>query len=502
MIPFESVSVWYNSNLLTTTSVVLRKKISITWDIALSNVATGYFGKRMSYRTKLLFLTLFPIMLITLVTVLVLEARSQKLINAQHKTLNAIFLDEEKQELRNYLALAQKAIDPSYSSFLKTKRQAQAEAMEVLREMSANEDQYFYVYDSTGTILVEPRLSFLQGKNWIGLKNTDGIPVIKNLIDTAKSNQEFYTFVWQKPSTKKYVPKMNHVTYLERWDWVLGTGVYLDDVERDIAAINIQMQDGLGKTKRDVAWLAIGALAATALVMWAFQFSQQRLADAELRRLNTRLVDIQESNRKRISQELHDGISQFLVSSRYSLEAALGHAKQSSKIAKATHAAMSTMDAAIAEVRRISLFLRPTVLDDVGLAAALRTLANDFERDTHIKTTVDAMPMGDLLHDDAKTAMYRIVQEALTNITKYANASKVSIHITKSRRAVHLNITDDGIGFDAKKGTKGQGLGLRNMRERIDSFGGEMKIVSKPLTGTQIKVSMPIKRTADIEVKA
>ena len=163
---------------------------------------------------------------------------------------------------------------------------------------------------------------------------------------------------------------------------------------------------------------------------------------------------------------------------------------------------MSTMDAAIAEVRRISLFLRPTVLDDVGLAAALRTLANDFERDTHIKTTVDAMPMGDLLHDDAKTAMYRIVQEAQTNITKYANASKVSIHITKSRRAVHLNITDDGIGFDAKKGTKGQGLGLRNMRERIDSFGGEMKIVSKPLTGTQIKVSMPIKRTADIEVKA
>jgi two-component system NarL family sensor kinase len=448
----------------------------------------------MSYRTKLLFLTLIPIMLITLATLWVLDARSSQLVNAQRQTIHAVILEEKKQELRNYLSLAQKAIDPSYNSFLKTKRQAQSEAKEILREMSANEDQYFYVYDGDGNAIVDPRHSFMQGKNWIGLVNKDGIPVIKNLIQGAKAEQEFYTFVWQKPSTKEYVPKLNHAKYFERWNWVLATGIYLDDVDREIAAINTEMQDGFTKTKRDIAILAIGALTATALVMWIFQFTQQRLADAELRRLNTRLVDIQESNRKRISQELHDGISQLLVSSRYSLEAALGNAKPTTKSAKATSSAMNTMDAAIAEVRRISLFLRPTVLDDVGLAAAVRALGKDFERDLGIKINVEAMPIRDLLPDDAKTAMYRIVQEALTNITKYANASHVTIKLETTRRRVVLEITDDGVGFDTKRKAKGQGLGLRNMRERIDSFGGQITINSKPNSGTQIKVALPIQR--------
>lgn len=446
----------------------------------------------MSYRAKLILLTLVPIILITLATLWVLDARSQKMVQTQQQTLDAVILAEKKQELRNYLSLATKAIDPAYNSFLKTKRQAQMEAMEILREMSASEDQYFFVYDGAGNILVEPRLSFLQGKNWIGLENKDGIPVIKNLIDTAKSQDDFYTFVWQKPSTKEYVPKLNHVTYFDRWDWVLGTGLYLDDVDREIETINTQMQDGLDNTKRDIAWLAIGALAATALVMWAFQFSQKRLADAELRRLNTRLVDIQEGNRKRLSQELHDGISQYLVSARYSLESALGQTKPTSKINKTAQAAMNSMDAAIAEVRRISLFLRPTVLDDVGLAAAIRTLAADFERDTNIQTTLEAVSVGDLLLDDAKTAMYRITQEALTNITKYAKATQVSINLSTTRRHVNLEITDNGIGFDQKKPTRGLGLGLRNMQERIDSFGGNLTIKSKPKAGTQIKVAMPI----------
>lgn len=446
----------------------------------------------MSYRAKLILLTLVPIILITLATLWVLNVRSTQLTNSQRQTISAVILEEKKSEIRNYLSLATKAIEPSYNSFLKTKRQAQLDAMKILREMSANEDQYFFVYDGTGNIIVEPRLSFLQGKNWIGLENKDGIPVIKNLISTAKSGQEFYTFVWQKPSTKKYVPKLNHVTYFERWDWVLGTGIYLDDVEHEITLINAEMQDGFAKTKRDIAWLAIGALTATALVMWIFQFTQQRLADAELRRLNTRLVDIQESNRKRISQELHDGISQYLVSARYSLEAAIGQTKAASKINKTAQSAMASMDAAIAEVRRISLFLRPTVLDDVGLAAAIRTLANDFERDTAVSTTLDTIPIGDLLSDETKTAMYRITQEALTNITKYADAKQVTISLSTTRRHVHLKITDDGVGFDQKKPTRGLGLGLRNMQERIDSFGGKLIISSRPNVGTQIKVAMPI----------
>jgi len=449
----------------------------------------------MTYRTKLIFLTLIPLLLITLATLLVIETRSKQLVADQRTTIDAVILEEKKRELRNYLSLAEKAIEPSYNSFLKTKRQAQQEAMEILREMSANEDQYFFVFDGTGTAIVEPRLSFMQDKNWYGLVNVDGIPVIRNLIVGAKSNTDFYTFVWQKPSTKEYVPKMTHSKYFERWDWVLGTGIYLDDVEQDVGVISAQMVDGFSNTKRQIAWLAVTALAATAIVMGLFQLRQQRLADAELRRLNRRLVDIQEDNRKRISQELHDGISQLLVSSRYGLEAALGETTQRSKVFKPINASIRAMDSAIAEIRRISMFLRPTVLDDIGLAAAVRALGSDFESDLGIPTSVTTMPVGNMLPDDAKTAMYRIVQEALTNITKYAQASSVTIDLTTTRSNVRLSVKDDGIGFDAKKVSKGLGLGLRNMHERIDSFGGTIHIRSKPNQGTSIRVALPVQKS-------
>jgi two-component system NarL family sensor kinase len=132
------------------------------------------------------------------------------------------------------------------------------------------------------------------------------------------------------------------------------------------------------------------------------------------------------------------------------------------------------------------------VLDDVGLAAAIRTLGHDFERDSGVSTTINTVPIGDLLHDDSKTAMYRIAQEALTNITKYAQARQVTMSLTTTRRHVHLEITDDGIGFDQKNPVRGLGLGLRNMQERIDSFGGKLVISSRPNAGTKIKVAMPI----------
>lgn len=455
----------------------------------------------MTYRTKLLFLTLIPILMITMATLWLLETQSQRLAAAQRQTVETVILAEKKEELRNYLSLAEKAIEPSYNSFLKTKRQAQAEAKDILREMSTSEDQYFFVYDSSGTVIVEPRLSFMQDTNWIGLVNIDGIPVIKNLIEGAKSGQEFYSFIWQKPSTKEYVPKLNHATYFERWDWIMGTGIYLDDVDTQIDTIDAQMADSFSKTKQAVTLLAICALAATAFTMWIFQFTQQRFADAQLRQLNKRLVNIQEHNRKRISQELHDGISQLLVSSRYSLEAAISEAAPRSKIKKTIKASMNAMDGAIAEVRRISLFLRPTVLDDVGLAAAVRGLGADYQRDTNITTTTETMPVGNLLSDEAKTALYRIVQESLTNITKYANATRVDIGLKTTRRSVNLTVSDNGRGFDPKKTAKGDGLGLRNMQERIDSLGGEIKITSAHDTGTQINVSLPISRTKPNKVE-
>ena len=448
----------------------------------------------MSYRAKLLLLTLLPIAVISALTLWILNAQGQRLAANQGVTVENLILKEKQQELRNYLSLAQKAIEPSYNSFLKTKRQAQEEAKEILRKMSANEDQYFFVLDGTGTVIIDPRLSFMQGKNWIGMVNKDGKPVFKELIENAKRGDEFYTFVWQKPSTKEYLPKLSHSVYFERWDWIIGTGIYLDDIDEQIATQRAELLQGFNITQRSVGLLALTALAATSLVMWLFQFSQQRMADAELRRLNKRLVDVQEGNKKRVSQELHDGISQLLVSSRYGLEAALGEIGKKGKMNTAVESSIDTMDKAIAEVRRISLDLRPTVLDDIGLAAAINGLGTEFETTTNITTHIETMPIGDLLSEQAKTALYRIAQEALTNITKHAGCDGVWIELVTHMGKVKLIIKDNGVGFDPNKRPRSGGLGLTNMRERIDSFGGEIKIKSSPENGTLISVSLPFSR--------
>jgi two-component system NarL family sensor kinase len=451
----------------------------------------------MSYRAKLLLLTLFPIALISALTLWILNAQGQRLAQHQSTTVENLIIEEKQQELRNYLALAQKAIEPSYNSFLKTKRQAQSEAKEILREMSSNEDQYFFVIDGAGTVIVDPRLSFMQGKNWIGMVNKDGQPVFKELIENAKNGKEFYTFVWQKPSTKEYLPKLSHSIYFERWDWVIGTGIYLDDIDSQITTQRNELLQGFNTAQRSVGLLAIAALIATSLVMWAFQFSQQRMADAELRRLNQRLVDVQEGNRKRVSQELHDGISQLLVSSKYGLEAALDDVGKNSKSKPAIASSINAMDQAISEVRRISLDLRPTILDDVGLAAALNGLGTNFEKTTQTTTEIHTVPVGNLLSDPAKIALYRIAQEALTNIIKHANAHNVGITLTTTKKAVKLLISDDGNGFDPKKRPASGGLGLTHMRERIDSFGGKISITSSPKKGCNIHVSLPITGNAN-----
>ena len=450
----------------------------------------------MSYRAKLLLLTLFPIALISALTLWILNAQGQRLAANQGATVENLIIKEKQQELRNYLSLAQNAIEPSYNSFLKTKRQAQTEAKEILRKMSANEDQYFFVLDGTGTVIIDPRLSFMQGKNWIGMVNKDGKPVFQELIENAKNGEDFYTFVWQKPSTKEYLPKLTHSVYFERWDWIIGTGIYLDDIDQQVATQRAELLNGFNIAQRSVGLLALTALAATSLIMWLFQFSQQRMADAELRRLNQRLVDVQEGNKKRVSQELHDGISQLLVSSRYGLEAALGEIGKKEKVKPAVESSIDTMDKAIAEVRRISLDLRPTALDDIGLAAAINGLGNEFEETTGITTHVETMSVGDLLSDPAKTALYRIAQEALTNITKHAHCNEVVLDLATIRGKVKLTIKDNGVGFDPSKRPSSRGLGLTNMRERIDSFGGGFTIKSSPKHGTLISVSLPISQSA------
>lgn len=451
----------------------------------------------MNFKTKLFLITLFPIVVISIAMIFVIDIQSSRLSASQAETVGNMFTELKHAELKNYVALARNALTPIYSSKLKTKRQAQREVREIVRKMTSGEDNYFFIYDGDGKNIVNPRLTHLIGSNWIGLEDPDGRRVVQGLIDRAKKGGEFYSYIWKKPSSGEYVEKLGYSVYLDRWDWMLGSGIYMDDVSQQVSTVQNELQDNIRETRLVLFALSLAGIALTALIIAIARLSEQRLADARLKALTARLVAAQEDERKRVSRELHDSISQLLVSSRYGLESALSRSENHDDIATPIEKSMQALDGAISEVRRISRALRPSVLDDMGLAAAVKVLGKEFAQQSNIEVNVEAVPARNLLTDEAKTALYRIIQEALTNVSRHSGASNVSIRLFHRGSSVVLEFEDNGVGLPRAPGRlpDNGGLGLRNMQERIDSFGGSIRFSRGQAGGLAIQVTLPIEGT-------
>lgn len=453
----------------------------------------------MNYKTKLIFIALLPIILISAATIFVVNIQSTRLAAAQAEIVEKMYLDLKRKELKNYIQLARGAITPMYNSTLKTKRQAQRSATEILRKMSYGEDNYFFAYDNKGKNIVNPRLTYFVGNNWYGLKNVEGKNIIRDMIKIGQEGGGFYEHIWLKPSTGDYVNKLAYSIYFPKWDWMLGTGIYLDDVTEKVNIVQKELQNSIRQTRFVLLLLTIGAIGVTTIILASLQLSEQRLADARLKKLTARIVDIQEDERKRVSRELHDSISQLLVSAKYGIENALGHTRKGSKVIPPIEKSITTLDEAISEVRRISMDLRPSILDDIGLAAAIKGLGADFSAQGNFNVIVNADPVHDLLIDEAKTALYRCVQESLTNVVKHSKAKNVYITLKKMKSKIRLDIFDDGNGapMGVRYLKETSGLGLRNMQERIDNFGGKIQFTDATPKGFGISIALPIANDGD-----
>ena len=229
------------------------------------------------------------------------------------------------------------------------------------------------------------------------------------------------------------------------------------------------------------------------------EITERKLAEDRLKVLSHKTIRLQEEERQRVSRELHDGINQLLVSVKYKLENFVDlHSKEGGDEFKDITNAVLFLDDAIHEVRRISHDLRPTVLDDLGLAAAIRNIARQFYERNQIDVEINGMDdeVMKRFPTDVETALYRIVQEALMNIEKHANATKVVINMTHTDINVTIRIEDDGEGFDLqsalRKTTSNQGIGLRNMRERIELLQGSFFMHSEEGKGTFVEVEAPL----------
>jgi signal transduction histidine kinase len=233
------------------------------------------------------------------------------------------------------------------------------------------------------------------------------------------------------------------------------------------------------------------------------QYQEVTHAKQELEQLSARLLETEEEGRKKLARELHDEIGQAVAILQIEitnanslpddqLPALRQHLVHAREVAERT----------VQTVRNISLLLRPTLLDDLGLIPAVQWLLEDFIRRTGIQCSLAADEIDENLPDSIKTCIYRIIQESLHNCEKHAGASKAEISISQCGDSLTIDVKDNGRGFQTNASSargRSIGLGILGMRERATRVGGALNIETAPGHGTRVLLAVPVPKTVQTQ---
>jgi PAS domain S-box-containing protein len=257
-----------------------------------------------------------------------------------------------------------------------------------------------------------------------------------------------------------------------------------------------------GETEVDIAEASFHDEGSVAILAVLRDITERKRAERELhesrerlRQLSASLQAVREEEKARIARELHDELGQALTGLKMDLAQiadALGPEQQ--EVMRRADAMKSLIEATVTSVRRLATELRPLMLDDLGLVSTIEWLVNDFSRRTSIAVEL-TLPGPDFDVDAAlSTALFRVLQESLTNVARHAHASRVRVALTECGSAVRLEVHDDGTGMDTATEGERKTFGLLGMRERAGMLGGELTVESSPGAGTLVMMIIP--RTA------
>lgn len=215
-------------------------------------------------------------------------------------------------------------------------------------------------------------------------------------------------------------------------------------------------------------------------------------ANAALRALSQRLVDVQEAERRFVARELHDEIGQMVTGLKLLLETSLRPHQPEEQ--QSFEESLQLINDLMDRVRRLSVDLRPQMLDDLGLLTALEWHFKRYFKQTSIRVQFKHTPLPQRLSSQLETAVFRIVQEALTNVARYAGVKEVTVRLWKNEERVGVQIEDNGVGFDfAARTAERASSGVSGMKERAELLGGEFTLDSSPGQGTCLTVELPLR---------
>jgi signal transduction histidine kinase len=270
----------------------------------------------------------------------------------------------------------------------------------------------------------------------------------------------------------------------------------LDEGNKRVMSLLLKFQTRLGVTLFATLALGLGmAIFSTRKILRLEAHAQSRYqevaeASRQLTSLSARLLEVQETERRAVSRELHDEVGQTLSAALvelHNLSASLDAGAVADSRSQ-IESIRSLVENTVRAIRNMSLLLRPSMLDDLGLIPALKWQAREVSKRTSMDVTVTTDSVSDDLPDEYKTCIYRVVQETLHNCSRHANATTVRIRVQQQPGALAFSIQDDGKGFDV---SQSRGLGLLGIEERVTHLGGKVTLRSSAGRGTILSVVLP-----------
>ncbi len=431
----------------------------------------------MKLRQKIIVFATVPLVLALCIIAFTVYHHATELSKAQQEVIQPAFRASKQAELKSYVTLARHSIAHLYESG-RTDTAAMEEAKAILTRLDYSDDGYFFVYDLKGTLLVHSRRPELIGRNRLDYKDVNGYPTIHSLISRANEGGGYVQYATEKPTTKLPAIKLTYVIPLPEWGWVMGTGIYLDDVENALATVDAQVSSNNFNTMR---W--IGVIAFLGVVLVVVSGLVLSIRERHAARVEEQI---------RLAGELHDDICQRLVSAILLTKTGiirLGIPEQFMQAQHMFERAAAELNKILRDTRNLGLGLYS---DITGLMPSLRQLARDMQTGS---TSIDFTAVGNTedLSAAVNEVLFRTAQGALRNVMEHAAANQAWMRLEGGKRRVVLTIRDNGTGFDTNRlDTEPEfGMSLRNMEKRMEKIGGHLDINSTT-SGTTITATAPI----------
>ena len=450
--------------------------------------------KKLNFRNKILILTLLPLVIISTLIIGLVIRQVDALGKNNVSNFSEKFYELRRNEIRNYTNIVVTSLKHLTNKENKGSETIQEEVKQTIRDINFGHDGYFYAYQKY-TTLAHPNRR-MEGANQEELTDPNGVKIIQDLYSKARTGGGFTNYVWMKPSLNKEVAKIGYSQDLEDWDWWIGTGLYVDDLEDTISDIQLEVDQSIATTLKLVLGISGFAIAIVGFIGARMTLSEGRLADEKLQLLSHKAIEAQEEERRKVAYELHKNICQSLFAVRSKLEKVTqSDAIKTSKLDQDAAESLVVLDNTIEEIARISGELRPIELEENGLREALKVLVSESSKRNNIKFSYMETGSGERPRPEVESTLYRIAKESIDNIIKHSQATKADIRLSQNKHNLTLKIQDNGSGFDqndTRRKTLSAGVGLNDMSARAALVGAKFSIFSSKGAGTMVKIEVPL----------